>query len=62
MPEWVDWQHLSQQHKYIQEGDATVCMVCGNDMNHHWFSRVNPKPLLDEVEQIADDYNKRLLE
>ena len=62
MAEWLMWEQLSQKHRYIQENDDKVCMVCGNDMEHHWFPRVNPKLLLDEVEQIVEDYNRRLLE
>jgi len=63
MPEWVDWQHLSQQHKFVAEGDSKTCMTCGNDMDHHWFPRKNPKPLIDEAESIVNDaFNKGLLE
>jgi hypothetical protein len=61
-PDWVDWQNISQRHRYVQFNDETVCGVCGNGPDSHWYPRINPKKLLDEVEQIADDYNRKLLE
>ena len=62
MPEWVNWDNINERHKYVQEDDATNCKVCGREMTNHWFPKVNPKQLWDEVDQIVDDYNRRLLE
>ena len=61
MPEWIHYEHFSNQHKFVTEDGAT-CMSCGNDEDHHWFPRANPKTLLDEVEQIASEYDRKLLE
>lgn len=62
MPEWVDWQHISQKHKYVQINDEPVCATCGNGMDNHWFPKQNPKKILDEANQIVDEYNRKLLE
>ena len=61
-PEWLNWDNITERHKYVQEDDATSCKVCGREMNNHWFPKTNPKQLWDEVDQIVDDYNRRLLE
>lgn len=61
MPEWLDWQHLSQQHRPVSE-DGTTCITCGNALDTHWYPKTNPKPLLDEIAQIVDDeFNKDIL-
>jgi len=63
MPEIVDWHHLSwDKHRYVQLNDESTCMVCGKTQDNHWFARTNPKKLLDEVSNIVDEYDRRLLE
>ena len=62
MPDWVDWQNINERHKYIQQDNEPTCMVCGRDMTNHWFPKQNPKKVIDEAEQIVNNYNKRLLE
>lgn len=62
MPEWVDWQYINEHHRYIQQDNESTCLVCGKNMNNHWFSRQNPKRILDEAEQVADEYIRKLLE
>ena len=60
-PEWVDWNHLSNQHRYVQEDNNPRCMTCGVGPENHWYPKLNPKNIWDEATQIVDDYNRRLL-
>lgn len=62
-PEWVNWEHLSDHHRYVQENDSTTCMVCGRGMENHWFPKQNPRKVLDEAMQTVEDYiNRQMLE
>lgn len=62
MPEWVDWLNINERHRYIQQDNEITCIVCGKDMGNHWFSKQNPKKVIDEASQVADEYIRRLLE
>ena len=61
MPEWLDWQHISQQHTPVSE-DGKTCITCSGDLDTHWYPKTNPKKLLDEVADIVDEANRKLLE
>ncbi len=62
-PEWVDWQHISECHKYVQVNNEPTCTVCGRDMSNHWFPKKNPQVVLDEAIQTVEDYlNRQILE
>ena len=62
MVEWVEWSQLSQQHTFKTVDNETNCMVCGNGPDNHWYPKGNPKKLLDDVADIVDEYNRKLLE
>ena len=69
--EWVNWENINERHKFtiVEQWSSnntgpppTTCYICGKQKEEHWFAKVNPKQLWDEVDQIVDDYNRRLLE
>ena len=69
MTEWVMWENINERHRFTTVENwpnngppPTECVVCGKTKDNHWFPRTNPKQLWDEVDQIVDDYNRRLLE
>lgn len=63
MPEWLDWQHISERHKFVQIDDNPNCASCGKPMEGHWFPSRNPQEVLDQANKVVEDYeNRKLLE
>lgn len=49
-PEWVDYQHINDRHRYQELNDQNFCWICGKDKDDHWW----PESPFKGLEQASD--------
>jgi hypothetical protein len=64
MPEWVDYQHINEHHKFqtvetwssgnTSDPPPTTCWICGKGFESHWFPISDAKKLADLHQQVYD--------